>query len=81
MSRFFDTKGGWGPHRAKLRAFIDPAIARVIALRDDRQYRLVDALTGKRAGDCRSGYDLRTDLYVAMSARTRAQWLRLELCD
>lgn len=61
--------------------YIDPSVASAMALRDDYRYQLVDVLSGKPAGSCHTGAQLRSDLYVKMDASTRAQWLRLEACS
>ncbi len=60
---------------------MDPGLAGALHIRDDLQYRLFDVISGRQKGPCRAGADLKYDLYVAMDAATRAQWLRLERCD
>jgi hypothetical protein len=61
--------------------YIDPGLAEALWIRDQRAYKLVDVLTGEQLGGCRSGADLKSDFYVAMGSNTRAQWLRLQVCD
>jgi hypothetical protein len=57
-------------------------LASRIALDAQRRYRLFDVLSNAARGACKTGSDLRSEgVYVAMSAATRAQWLRLETCD
>jgi hypothetical protein len=60
---------------------IPPDLAGKLHIDGRRSYKLVDILSGKQAGDCRSGAELERTLYVAMTAGTRAQWLRLETCN
>lgn len=60
--------------------FIDEGVARAASIRPELDYRLVDVFTGAPAGACRSGADLAWDLYVALDADTRLQWLRVERC-
>jgi len=60
--------------------FVPDALAAQLSIRDGTRYRLVDALTGEPQGGCRTGADLKWDLYVELSAWERAQWLRLERC-
>lgn len=59
---------------------IEPWLANALKLRADLRYRLVDALSEQQLGACHYGGELARGLYVAMSAGTRAQWMRLELC-
>jgi hypothetical protein len=61
--------------------FIDPGLADALWLRDGRSYKLVDIVSGQQMGGCRSGADLKWDLFVAMGRATRMQWLRLEVCN
>jgi glycosidase len=61
--------------------FIPPDLAGKLHIDDGRQYKLVDVLSGQQAGNCRSGADLKWELYVKMDAGTRSQWLRLETCN
>lgn len=61
--------------------YIDGGLADALWIRDERSYRLVDVFSGQQQGGCRSGADLKWDLYVAMDRATRAQWLRLEVCN
>ena len=57
-------------------------LAAKISLDGGTRYRFVDVLSGSQQGDCKSGNDLRSGgMYVALSAGTRAQWLRLETCN
>lgn len=60
--------------------FIDDALASKLHITNSHAYKLVDVLSGEQVGGCRSGADLKWDLYVKMPAATRAQWLRLESC-
>jgi glycosidase len=60
---------------------IPDELAGKISLDGNTRYRLFDVLSNAQLGDCRSGNDLRGGLYVSMSAATRAQWLRLEVCQ
>lgn len=59
---------------------LDDWLAGTLGIRNDGLYRLVDALSGKQAGACRKGFELKGNFYVSMDRGTRAQWLRLELC-
>jgi hypothetical protein len=61
--------------------YLDPGVASSMGLGDSTWYKLVDALTGQQMGGCHTGGDLKWDFYVQMDAGTRAQWLRLELCN
>ena len=61
--------------------YIDPGLAEALWIRDNRSYKLVDVLSGAQMGGCKSGADLKWDLYVEMGRETRAQWLRLETCQ
>jgi hypothetical protein len=61
--------------------YIPPELADQLWVRDWRQYRLVDVLSGQQLGPCRSGAELKWSFYVAMDAGTRMQWMRLEACD
>lgn len=61
--------------------YIDPGLAEALWIRDNRSYKLVDVLSGQQMGGCRSGADLKWDLYVEMGRETRAQWLRLQVCN
>ena len=61
--------------------FVPPDLAGKLHMDDGRRYKLVDAISGQQAGGCRAGSEMKSDLYVAMDAATRAQWLRLESCD
>lgn len=61
--------------------YIDPGLADALWIRDQRTYKLVDVISGQPMGGCRSGADLKWDLHVAMDRTTRAQWLRLEVCN
>lgn len=61
--------------------FIPPDLAGKLHIEDGRSYRLVDILSGRQAGDCHLGADLKWSLYVAMDRATRAQWLRVEACN
>jgi glycosidase len=61
--------------------FIPPDVASQMSISDGAHYKLVDLFTGKQAGDCRTGAALKFGLPVILSAATRAQWLRLELCN
>jgi Alpha amylase, catalytic domain len=61
--------------------FIPPALAAIANIQDGLSYKLVDALSGTQQGGCKSGSDLKWELFVSMSAGTRAQWLRLERCQ
>ncbi len=61
--------------------YIPQDLADQLWLRSNRSYRLVDILSGEQKGQCHSGADLAWDFYVEMDASTRAQWLRLELCQ
>jgi len=57
-------------------------LASRISLDGGRPYRLFDVLSNTAQGECKTGNQLKNDgLYVAMSAGTRAQWLRLQTCD
>jgi len=60
--------------------FIPDDLAKTLAIKDTLAYRLVDVFTEQQVGACRSGADLKWDLYVALDRDTRLQWLRLELC-
>ena len=61
--------------------YIDPDLADALWIRDNRSYRLRDVFSGQEMGGCKSGADLKWDFYVEMSRETRAQWLRLEVCN
>jgi glycosidase len=61
--------------------YIDPGLGDALWIRDHRSYKLVDVMSGQQMGGCRSGADLKWDLYVAMGRETRVQWLRLEVCN
>lgn len=61
--------------------YIDSASPAAKFIQDSRSYRLVDVFSGNAVGACRTGAELKWDLYVSMDAATRAQWLRLELCN
>lgn len=60
--------------------YLDPALASDLWIQGNREYRFFDVLSGTYKGGCRTGAELAHDLYVAMDANTRAQWLRLESC-
>ena len=60
--------------------YLPPDLARALHLRDDMRYRLVDVLSERQQGPCKTGAELAWEIYVAMDAATRAQWLRLERC-
>ena len=56
-------------------------LAGQLGIHEDQSYRLVNILDGDRQlGPCRSGGDLKQNLFVELSSWERAQWLRLELC-
>ncbi len=61
--------------------YIDPGLADALWIRDNRKYKLVDLISNRQLGDCKSGADLKWNLYVEMGRDTRAQWLRLEVCN
>jgi hypothetical protein len=61
--------------------FINPGLAGALNIQDGNWYRLVDVMGGQQMAPCKSGADLKWELYVKMDAGTRAQWLRLELCN
>jgi hypothetical protein len=61
--------------------YIPQGVKDALWMRDDRRYRVVDALSGHQKGDCRWGSDMAWDFYVELDAGTRMQWLRLEACD
>ena len=61
--------------------FIPDELAGKLSIDADRRYKLVDVFTDQPAGDCRTGADLKWELYVEMDADTRLQWFRLELCN
>jgi len=61
--------------------FIPPDVASQMAISDSNNYKLVDVFTGKQAGDCHTGAALKFGLPVILSASTRVQWLRLQLCN
>jgi len=61
--------------------YLPPDLTQRLWIRQDRNYRLVDIISGRQAGSCRRGSDLAWDFYVEMDAGTRMQWLRLESCD
>ena len=60
--------------------YLPPDLAGQLRIRDDYRYRLVDVISNRQLGLCRSGADLKWEIYVAMDAGTRIQWLRLERC-
>lgn len=62
------------------RYYVPPDVAGAMGIRDGARYRLVDALSNRAVADCRTGADLKWELYVHLDAATRAQWLRLEEC-
>jgi hypothetical protein len=61
--------------------YIDPGLGEALWIRDHRSYKLVDLISGRQMGGCRSGADLKWDFHVAMGRETRMQWLRLEVCN
>jgi len=61
--------------------YIPPDVGQTLWIRDDRRYRLVNVMSGQATGPCRSGADLKWEIYVHMPAHERLQWLRLEACD
>lgn len=61
--------------------FVDGWAADRFHLRDDLRYRVVDILSGQQMGGCRSGWQVKNEFFVQMGAATRAQWLRLEMCQ
>jgi hypothetical protein len=61
--------------------YIPQELASQLWISDSRQYRLVDVISGRQMGGCRSGADLKWDFYVEMDSGTRMQWLRLEACN
>ncbi len=61
--------------------YLDPGLADALWIRDDRKYKLVDVISNHQMGACRSGADLKWNLYVQMGRETRMQWLRLEVCN
>lgn len=60
--------------------YLPPDLAQAIWLDPQVRYKLVDAISGKQLGDCRTGADLAWSFYVAMDRGTRMQWMRLERC-
>lgn len=60
--------------------FIPEDVRSAARIDPGRRYRLMDAISRSQMGACRTGGELAWDFYVAMSAATRMQWLRLELC-
>ncbi|MCA9545125.1 MAG: hypothetical protein KC613_12065, partial [Myxococcales bacterium] len=69
------------PGAVQQRYVIPPHIADALWLRAGRDYRLVDVFTEQPMGACRDGGALAQDLFVALAADERLQWLRLEVCD
>jgi glycosidase len=61
--------------------FIPPDIAGQMSINDGASYRLIDVISNQQQGNCVSGSDLKWNFPVFMNASTRAQWLRLELCN
>jgi hypothetical protein len=61
--------------------YLPPGLANALQIRDGFQYRLRDVLSGNQMGPCRSGAELKWELYVKMDAGTRLQWARLEVCN
>ncbi len=70
----------WAQHVSQS-YYIPPELGDALWIRDDRSYKLVDVISGHQMGGCTSGAVLKWNLYVEMDAGTRAQWLRLEVCD
>jgi len=60
--------------------YLPPDLVQSLALSPARQYRLIDAISGQQLGGCRSGAELAWSFFIEMSAGTRMQWMRLELC-
>lgn len=61
--------------------YIPPDVANAAAINGDLKYKLVNVLSGQQAGDCRTGHELKTNLYVKLEDHERLQWLRLETCN
>ncbi len=61
--------------------YIGPNLAAVLGIRDEHDYRLVDALTDKRVDQCSSGADMKWEIRVDLPADARLRWWRLERCD
>ena len=60
---------------------IPPELAGQLQIMDSANYRLVDIITNQQMGSCVSGGSLKANFPVIMGSGTRAQWLRLELCN
>jgi len=60
--------------------YLEPDLASRLGIDEGTRYRLVDVVAGQPVGACRTGAELRWDLYVRMDEDTRVQWLRLERC-
>jgi hypothetical protein len=60
--------------------YLPPDLVQSLSLSPSLRYRLVDVISGRQLGDCKSGADLAWSFYVAMGAGTRMQWMRLERC-
>ncbi len=69
------------PTSAEQAYFLPQDLAGKLHIDDGRQYKLVDVLSGQQRGSCRSGADLKWELYVSMGEGERSQWLRLETCQ
>ncbi|MGZ3438231.1 MAG: hypothetical protein ACXVDD_01880, partial [Polyangia bacterium] len=61
--------------------YLPPDLAQSLWLSPSSRYRLVDVISGRQLGACKSGADLAWSFYVEMGAATRMQWMRLELCN
>jgi hypothetical protein len=61
--------------------FIPPDIGDALGIDVNRQYKLVDLVSGQQQGPCHSGADLRNDIFVQLDQGTRMQWLQLQSCQ
>lgn len=61
--------------------YISPQLASQLLLSDSAKYRFFDLISNKVYADCRYGKDIKWELPIAMSAGTRALWLRMESCQ
>jgi hypothetical protein len=61
--------------------FISSELADQLLIRDEHQYKLVNAFNGNQEGGCIWGADLKRDLHIHMNGVDRVRWLRLELCQ
>jgi hypothetical protein len=61
--------------------FVPPDIGDALGIDVQRQFRLVDLISGQQQGPCHSGADIRNDIFIQLDQGTRMQWLQLQLCQ